>query len=171
LLERLGVRFEVEPAGVEELEQGDPAVAAVENARRKARAVAARRPDRVVVGADTVVACEGVILGKPRDRDQAAAFLARLAGKRHTVHGGVAVVADGADRHLHVATEVLMRPLHRGLLDWYLDSGEWRCRAGGYAIQGLGSALVSEVHGDYENVVGLSLQALLALLPGLICNG
>jgi septum formation protein len=132
------------------------------NARLKAAAV----PSSLTLGADTVVAVDGDVLGKPRDEAQARAYLERLAGRGHDVLGGIALARDGAVVASDVVvTAVRFRPLTPAVLDWYLARGEWRERAGGYAIQGAGAALVAAVEGDYLNVVGLPLARLLDLLP------
>ncbi|MGH2853693.1 MAG: Maf family protein [Solirubrobacteraceae bacterium] len=170
-LERLGVPFAVQPSGVPELEEGDPAVVAVENALRKARAVHAEGEGTPVLGVDTVVALDGALYGKPADELQARATLKVLGGATHTVFSGVALLSSKAhppERTALAATEVAFRVLGDGLIDWYVSTGEWRGRAGGYAIQGAGAALVREVRGDYENVVGLPLAALLDLCPWLL---
>ncbi len=179
ILARLGVAFTVCPADVAELQQGDPREVALENALRKARAVYGRevatdagRPVRdgqaTVLGVDTVVALEGRVYGKPADELHARATLHALSGATHTVLSGVALIAAGQERTALAATEVVFRSLDAQLIDWYVDTGEWRGRAGGYAIQGAGAAFVREVRGDYENVVGLPLATLLDLCPGLL---
>ena len=107
------------------------------------------------------------MLGKPRDAPHARELLARLAGRRHEVVGGVAIAEHGeivaADV---VVTAVDFRGARRATLDWYVATGEWEGRAGGYAIQGRGAALVAGIEGDYLNVVGLPLARLLDLRPG-----
>ena len=138
---------------------------AVENARRKALAVAA--PGEVVLGADTDVALDGDILGKPADEAQALAFLERLSGRTHQVVGGIAVVRDGEVSTAVEVTEVDFAPLDRTTLEWYVRSREWEGRAGGYAIQGRGATLIAGIRGDYLNVVGLPLARLLKLHPDL----
>ena len=123
----------------------------------------------VVLGCDTLVALEGAIYGKPRDEQDARATLQRLSGVTHEVLSGLALLfADGRERTAVARTAVTFRTLDQGMLDWSLASGEWRGRAGGYAIQGAGAALVSRVEGDYENVVGLPLATLLDLYPELL---
>jgi septum formation protein len=169
ILERLGVSFEVRPADVAELEEGDPGEVAVENALRKARAVAAAdAPPALVLGVDTVVALAGRVYGKPADEDHARETLRALSGSTHTVLSGLALIEDGRERTALAATEVVFRRLDKGLIDWYVALGEWQERAGGYGIQGAGAALVREVRGDYENVVGLPLATLLDLCPQLL---
>ena len=149
---------------VEERSSGDPSSLVVENALRKARAVAGER----VLGVDTAVALEGQAFGKPADEGEAEAFLRRLSGRTHRVWSGLAVREAGAERTGTAATAVTFRALTQRDLDWYLSSGEWRDRAGAYAIQGKGAALVREIEGDYWNVVGLPVPALLELVPDLI---
>jgi septum formation protein len=155
----------VAPAGVEELAAGDPHVVAGENARRKALAV----PGELVLGADTDVALDGDILGKPRDAAHARELLERLAGRTHLVVGGIALAEDGVLAETAVVTtRVTFRPADGATLDWYVATGEWRGRAGGYAIQGAGAVLVDSIEGDYLNVVGLPLARLLTLRPELL---
>jgi septum formation protein len=146
----------VRPAGVEELTEGDPHVVALENARRKAAAVDGGGVP--VLGVDTVVALDGRMYDKPADADEARATLRALSGRTHTVISGIAL----GDRISLAETLVTFRDLD-GYLDWYLATGEWRDRAGGYAIQGRGAALVTRIEGDYLNVVGLPVAALLDL--------
>jgi septum formation protein len=165
ILEQLGVAFEVRPAGVEELAEGRPAEVAEENARRKAAAV----PGALVLGADTLVAVDGAILGKPAGEEQAREYLGRLAGRDHDVVGAIALAEDGRVTRSAVAvTRVRFRAVGPDALDWYVATGEWRGRAGGYAIQGRGAALVEGIEGDYLNVVGLPVATLLSLVPGLL---
>jgi septum formation protein len=120
---------------------------------------------------DTVVSLDGRIYGKPRDAEQARATLAALSGRAHTVIGGICLIEASGPRTATASTVVEFRPLAPGLIDWYLDSGEWRERAGGYAIQGRGAALVRRIEGDYLNVVGLPLSTLLELAPWLLDAG
>ncbi len=119
---------------------------------------------RCVLGVDTTVALDGVSIGKPRDRADAREMLERLAGRTHTVHSGLCLRCGGAEHVRSSATDVTFCEPLAGMLDWYLDSGEWRDRAGGYAIQGRGAALVAAIRGDYTNVVGLPVAALLDVL-------
>ena len=130
----------------------------------KARRVAARRPGRVVIGADTVVVARGDRLGKPRDRDEARAMLQRLHGRRHEVWTGLAVVHRGEQRTAAERTVVRMARLSARELDDYLSTGEPLDKAGAYGIQGLAAQFVKGIEGDYTNVVGLPLPRLRALL-------
>lgn len=154
-----------------EEEQSDPALAADErvmlHARGKAREVAARArvPEGgAVLGVDTEVVVDGRVLGKPADVDAARAMLAGLSGRMHQVISGVVLVTpDGTDEALAVA-DVRFRDIDGPLMEWYLGLGEWRGRAGGYAIQGAGAALVESITGDPTTIIGLPLGDLAALL-------
>jgi septum formation protein len=143
---------------------------ATENARRKARAVAAQHTDALVLGADTVVSLDGRLYGKASNQGEARQTLAALSGRRHEVVGGICLIEGGHARAATATTAVRFRALEERLLAWYLDSDEWRERAGAYAIQGRGAALVQAIEGDYLNVVGLPLAALLELEPGLLSS-
>ena len=167
ILEQLGVDFRVETPDVEELTEGDPRRLVRENALRKAWAVAAHTER--VLGADTAVVLDGRVFGKPRDELEAETFLRRLSGRTHEVMSGIAVrEPDGAERSDLAVTRVRFRRLEAPDLAWYLATEEWRERAGAYAIQGRGAALVEEIEGDYWNVVGLPVAALLRLIPDLL---
>ena len=144
---------------------GEPRAVAGENARRKALAI----QGALVLGADTDVGLDGEVLGKPQDAGHARELLARLAGRRHEVVGGIAIAEHGAiTAEAVVVTAVEFRALDDATLDWYVATGEWEGRAGGYAIQGAGAVLVAGIEGDYLNVVGLPLARLLDLEPGLL---
>lgn len=167
----MGIAFTVRPTAVEELDRGDPREVALANALRKARAARALEAGGAtepVLGCDTLVALDGAIYGKPADVDGARATLAALSGATHEVFSGLALLLPGEERTAVVSTAVTFRALDGGLLDWYLAREEWRGRAGGYAIQGAGAALVRTVEGDYENVVGLPLATLLDICPELL---
>ena len=143
----------------------------VENARRKARAgVELAEADSVVIGVDTDVALDGALLGKPEDGEGAQRRLRALSGRRHEVLSGVAVIAgngpDGEQTAL-VRTEVTIRELTAAEVDSYVASGEWADRAGGYAVQGLGSSLVAAVDGDLSNVIGLPIPTLGRMIAEL----
>ncbi len=178
ILEQLGIEFSIEVPDVEELESGPPHEVAVENAYRKAAAVAAaavadaRGPtDALVLGVDTVVSVGARMYGKPADAAEARATLHALAGRRHAVISGVCVLRDGRPRTAAATTLVDFRALDDALIDWYVRTEEWRDRAGGYAIQGHGAALISRIDGDYTNVVGLPVPTLLDLEPRLLGAG
>jgi septum formation protein len=185
ILEQLGIEFEVVPADVEERGEGDPEGVVVENALRKARAVmrsvgggpgtpppAARpllpREGDLVLGADTEVVLGDRVYGKPADAAAARAMIAELSGRDHQVWSGIALVSGERERSAAVCTTVRFRELPAAEIDWYVGTGEWEGRAGGYAIQLRGAALVEAIAGDYNNVVGLPVAALLELAPELL---
>ena len=153
ILAQLGIAHVVEPADVVELAEGDPAQVALENARRKAGG----RPN--TLGVDTLVAHVGRIHGKPRAAAEARSVLLSLSDAVHEVISGLVYEDEGVT----VTTEVTFRDIEP-VVDWYVATGEWQGRAGGYAIQGKGAALVRGIRGDYLNVVGLPVAALLDLL-------
>ncbi len=164
ILEQLGIEFRVEPADVEELKEGDPREVVVENALRKARAA----EGDLVLGADTEVFLDGRIFGKASSEEEAEAYLRSLSGRTHEVWGGIALRRGDEERTAHAVTRVTFAGLSDATLGWYLATGEWRDRAGAYAIQGRGSALVAQIEGDFWNVVGLPVPNLLLLAPELL---
>ena len=166
ILEQLGIEFRVEPADVEELTEGDPRELVVENALRKARAV----DGDLVLGADTEVFLDGRIFGKAADEEEARAFLTALSGRVHEVWGGIALREGDELTTAHAVTKVTFADLGEDLLAWYLETGEWADRAGAYAIQGRGSALVEVVEGDFWNVVGLPVAELRRVAPLLLAS-
>jgi septum formation protein len=167
LLASLGLDFTVRVSSALELEDGDPDVVAVENALRKARAVARAGEPELVIGCDTIVVLDGRIYGKPSDERQAAATIGALAGRTQHVISGLAVLTGGEERTALARTAVTFKPLDAGLIDRYVATGEWRDRSGGYAVQGAGAELVERIEGEVENVVGLPLAPLLELAPEL----
>lgn len=170
ILSRLGLEFEVVPSGVDEIEAGDPESVVVENSLLKARAVAALidDPGALVLGADTVIVHRGDVIGKPADAGEAAGFMRRLSGEEHVVLGGLAIVGtDKRERTAATATKVRFRSLSEEQIALYVATGEWQDRSGAYAIQQGGSILVEEIHGDYLNIIGLSVNDLARLAPEL----
>jgi septum formation protein len=171
ILEQLGIGFEVDVPDVEELELGPPDEVALENAFRKAQAVAARHPgDALILAVDTVVALGSRLYGKPAGAQDAEATLRALSGRRHAVVSGLCLIQAGRDRTAAATTLVDFRPLDQRMIEWYLETEEWRGRAGAYAIQGRGAALIDRIEGDYSGVVGLPVATLLALASGLLWN-
>ena len=164
LLGGLGVEFRVV---VPRAEEGvDP----LANARAKAREVAARAgvPEGgAVLGADTEVLLDGRVLGKPPDAAAARRELRALAGRTHVVRSAICVITQRDEREAADDARVTFRPLSDQEIDRYVTTGEWRDRAGGYAIQGAGAALVERVEGEHSTVVGLPLRRLEALLREL----
>jgi septum formation protein len=121
-----------------------------------------------VIGVDTVVELDGTLFGKPGDEREAAAVLAHLSGRRHGVWSALCLLQGGGERTGTARTLVSFRTLDPALIAWYVASGEWRDRAGGYAIQGRGGALVKEIEGDFWNVVGLPVALLMEMAPELV---
>lgn len=144
-----------------------PPIHAARLARAKAEAVACLRPDAFVLAADTVVACGRRILPKAETEAEAARCLGLLSGRRHRVLTGIALILPGGSRKERlVETAVRFKRLSHEETRRYLESGEWRGKAGGYAIQGLAAALIPWISGSYSNVVGLPLAETAALLAG-----
>lgn len=155
-----------EEGGSAHLGNEAPETLACRLARAKAEEVAARAGRGLVIGADTIVVCDGIAYGKPRDAEEAQAILLRLAGRTHQVITGVAVV-EGETGRAEVAatvTQVRMRAFDAGEAAAYVATGEPLDKAGAYAIQGRGALLVEGVEGDYSNVVGLPVVTLATLL-------
>ena len=167
LLRLIVPEFEVLALDVPELTAGEPAAVVAENARRKALAGAELEPDAVVIGADTEVVLDGRVLGKPDGEEGARERLTGLSGRTHEVLSGIAVAVAGTAETEVVSTSVTFRRLLPEEVDAYVASGEWRDRAGGYAIQGLGSALVERVEGDLSSVIGLPIPALSRMIARL----
>ena len=166
ILTALGADFRaVAPTYDEVPIPGTPEQVVVARALGKARSVAERMPDRPVLGVDTEVVLDGEVLGQPADPDQARAMLRRLAGREHRVLSGVAVIAD-AERTGVEETRVRLIALDEAGIEAEIVRGEWRGRAGGYAIQEGGGGLVAAIEGDYDNVVGLPVALALGLLEG-----
>ncbi len=124
-------------------------------------------PGALVLGVDTDVVYDGRLLGKPADDGDATALLRALAGRTHEVMSGIALIGGGAERSELVRTAVTFRDLADRDIEAYVASGEWRDRAGGYAIQGLGSSLVERVEGDLSNVIGLPIPTLSRMIAEL----
>jgi len=159
----------IDPAAIDEtpLPGELPARHALRLAEEKARSVACRHADAFVLGADTVVACGRRILPKALDPATARRALALLSGRRHRVHGGIALaMPDGRIVSRRVETAVLFKRLEAREIEDYIASGEWQGKAGGYAIQGLAARFVRGVIGSYSNVVGLPLFETVNLLAG-----
>jgi septum formation protein len=157
ILEQLRIPFEVVTPSYEE--RGDDPV---EHAAGKARSVSGG--DSPVLGVDTVVVCAGRVLGKPADASEAEAMLETLAGRTHEVVSGLCLRTPAWEELHSETTAVTFRRLTPRDIAHYLATGEWRNRAGAYAIQGVGGGLVERIEGDYLNVVGLPAALLIRLL-------
>ena len=159
ILEQLRIPFEVVRPRYEEAED-DPVAHAV----GKARSVLAEAGGRPVLGCDTEVVCGGRVYGKPEGPEAAEEMLESLAGRTHEVVSGLALITPAWEEVHREVTQVCFRELTPRDVAWYVASGEWEGRAGGYAIQGQGAALVERIEGDYLNVVGLPTALLVRLL-------
>ena len=165
ILEQLAIPFDaVVPQYDEELTGADPVAEVERHAQGKARSVAGIAGDRPVLGVDTEVVLDGRVYGKPGDEAEAEAMLEELSGQTHEVVSGLCLLTPAWEELGHAVTRVSFRALTPRELGLYVVSEEWRERAGGYAIQGLGAALVERIDGDYLNVVGLPTALLVRLL-------
>ena len=169
LLEGLGLAFTVSPAHIDETPRAGetPDELVTRLCQAKALAVSEQYSDSLIIAADTTVALEDTFLEKPRDQAEKRTFIEMLSGKSHTVFTGHAVVWQGQLEQRTIATSVHFRDLSAREIDWYVATEEGLDKAGGYAIQGYGAALISEIHGCYFNVVGMSLAAVLDMCQQL----
>jgi septum formation protein len=170
LLAQIGIiPVAIDPADIDETPHAGetPANHAVRVARDKAALVATRHPGNYVLAADTVVACGRRILPKAEDAATARRCLELLSGRRHRVHGGLVLWSpDGREAVRHVETSVVFKRLSEGEIAWYVVSGDWQGKAGGYAVQGLAARFIRQIVGSYSNVVGLPLFETSQLLLG-----
>jgi septum formation protein len=164
ILDQLGIPFEVVVPEWEELAGGKPTETVRANARGKARSVAGMAGERPVLGVDTEVVLDGRVFGKAEYETEAEAMLEALGGRTHEVVSGLCLVTPGWEVVEHEVTRVAFRPLDARDLAAYVALGEWQGRAGAYAVQGRGAALVERIEGDYLNVVGLPAALLVRLL-------
>ncbi len=150
------------------LAEADPIDLAQALAAAKAEAVAARRPDAIVIGADQVLACEGTTFHKPADRDAARVQLARLQGRTHALHSGVALVREGVTHRFCASALLTMRALSDEEIELYVAQAGERVRTsvGAYQLEGLGIHLFERIEGDHTTILGLPLLPLLARLRG-----
>ena len=169
LLGRLVKDFEIEESAIdEESSETDPDRLAGRLAKMKARDVFSRNPGAIVIGADTVVAVDGKLLGKPRDEADAREMIARLAGRTHSVHTGVCVTAEGFCRTVCCKTFVTFDEMSGEDMDEYIAVGDYRDKAGAYGIQGAAAKYISGICGDYYNVMGLPIHALYKILKEIL---
>lgn len=165
LLQQIDASFEVKVSSVEEVTGGNlaPAEIVVENAVRKAKAVAEAFPGDAVLGADTIVFLDGRVYGKPKDGEEAKAMLRALAGREHEVATGIAWVHAGEVFTDVETTRVFFAPLTEEAIDAYVKTGESLDKAGAYAIQGRAAQFIESIEGSFSNVVGLPLYAVCRL--------
>lgn len=163
ILEKLGLVFEIDPPEVDETpkHRENPLSYVQRIAAAKADKVALRHEQHcVIIAADTTVALDGEIFGQPRDLDEARLMIQKLSKKSHSVHTAVSVRCDGRSANGFDTASVTMREVTPELLDWYLATGESMGKAGAYAVQGQGAALVAEVRGEMLTVIGLPVWLL-----------
>ena len=168
LLGGLGLKFEVIPSGIDELE-GDgesPRDHSLRLSFEKASHVAERCPDSWILGADTIVIIDGRILGKPENRDHAEKMLHTLSGREHQVITGFSLINKKSNIRLSDAVEstVRFKELHTDEIKWYLSTEEPYDKAGAYAVQGKAAFFIQEIHGSCTNVIGLPLTEVVTRL-------
>lgn len=170
ILESLNLRFVIDPPDIDEspLKNESPINYVQRIAATKADLVA-KRHDRqsIVIAADTTVALDNEIFGQPRDLNEARLMIQKLSGKTHSVLTAISVRCDGRSSDAVDSATVTMREVTSELLEWYLATGESLGKAGGYAVQGHGAALVEDLSGEIETVIGLSVVLLSRLLGDL----
>jgi septum formation protein len=168
LLNLLGLRFEVMPSNVDEkfMKGEAPRDHVLRLSEEKARMASVLHPEAWVMGADTIVIINGNVLGKPRTPDEAKEMLGKLSGRIHTVYTGFTVARKSADIIIRGAVEssVLFREIPEDEMAWYIKTQEPYDKAGGYAVQGMGSFFIKEIHGSYTNVMGLPLCEVVDVL-------
>ena len=171
ILENLGIKFDIKVSSVDESMSGDltPGENVETVSMRKAAAVAdelgiTESDDTLVIASDTVVVCDGLILGKPRDKAHAREMIGMLSGRRHSVISGIAVIYRGKRVFSHEETEVEFRSLTDAEIEAYISTDEPYDKAGGYGIQDKAAIFVRGIHGDYLNVVGLPVFKLFRIL-------
>lgn len=171
LLKTAGLDFEIDVEGVEEIVQGDCVEEIVCSlAEQKCSPVALRRPNDCVIGADTVVALNDKILGKPKDREDAKSMLRALSGNEHAVYTGVCIAANGKKNIFCEETKVRFFDLTDEEIEKYVATNEPMDKAGAYGIQGYGCTLVEGIDGDYFNVVGLPVAKTVRAIRAIIEN-
>ena len=168
LLEQTGIRFDILPADIDETVHGDPSSedAVKTLSRMKAVHIAENNPEAAVIGADTIVTVDNKILGKPVSKQHASDMLRMLSNRSHTVYTGYTVccLKTGLSITESAATEVFFKNISPGEAAFYTNTDEPYDKAGGYAIQGIGSFLVKKIHGSYTNVVGLPICETMEIL-------
>jgi len=171
MLARMGFDVDVVPAEISEspLPRETPSEQVLRLATTKAKRIAEREPGRWVIGADTIVVVNGVVLGKPKSREEALWMLSLLSGQEHTVLTGFAVchLEKGKIGQGFAETKVKVKTLRPSEMEWYVSTQEPFDKAGAYAIQGIGSFMIESVRGSYSNVVGLPLCELIEMLFSL----
>lgn len=167
LLKRHGIKVTAHPSSFDEVRQHDaPKEIAILNACGKALEVASFYKRGIIIGVDTIGVFRGKILGKPRNRNEAKKMLALILGKTHLVISGLCIldIASNKKYRTAVTTKITFRKITERELENYLDSNEWKGKAGSYAIQGRAKKFVKKIKGDITNVIGLPIEKLKKIL-------
>jgi septum formation protein len=164
LLRYVVADFKVIPSDIEEIAHGSPSEQVVKLAFDKASDIAAKNPEAVVIGADTLVAIDGKIFGKPQDKSDAADMLAALSGNTHSVYTGLAVLYEGKADTRCVETKVTFNEMNDDEIEAYIMTEEPMDKAGAYGIQGYGGKFINKIDGCYFNVMGLPQSVLYDML-------
>ncbi|MEE9911798.1 MAG: Maf family protein [Deltaproteobacteria bacterium] len=171
LLRSVGLKFKILPAHIDEtrLAGETPRTHVRRLSRDKAQAIAGQHPQALVLGADTIVVIDGLILGKPKNKKQAREMLERLSGRQHTVFTGFTIACDGCriSRTRVVQSAVYFKAISSEEMNWYVHCDEPYDKAGGYAVQGRGASFIKAIRGSYTNVIGLPLCEVLEELKTL----
>jgi len=163
ILKEIGLNFTTDPSQFTEKENyKNPKALAIHNAQGKAREVALRHKNSIIIAADTIGVIKGQILGKPRDRNHAYELISKIKGTTHEVITGICIIDTMKNREIikAVSTKIFMAKISEKEIQSYLDSDEWKDKAAAYAIQGRGALFIEKIEGDYFNVVGLPLFTL-----------
>ena len=170
ILSKTGIEFEVQVSSCDEnIDEHEPDKLVMKLSELKAKDVAEKNPDAIVIGSDTVVAHKGQIMGKPADREEAIRMIKSFAGDIHQVYTGVTIIVPGEHTYTYnVCTDVHVLPMTEQEIERYVDTGEPMDKAGAYAIQGLFAPYISKIDGDYYNVVGLPISSVYMILKNYI---
>ena len=170
ILGKTGIDFEVQVSDCDEnIDENRPDELVMKLSELKARDVASKNPDAIIIGSDTVVAHKGQIMGKPADRAEAISMIKSFAGDIHQVYTGVTIIIPNEKTYtFNVCTDVHVLQMTDEEIERYVDTGEPMDKAGAYAIQGLFAPFISKIDGDYYNVVGLPISSVYAILKNYI---
>lgn len=170
ILGKTGIDFEVQVSDCDEnIDEKQPDKLVMKLSELKARDVASKNPDAIIIGSDTVVAHKGHIMGKPADRAEAISMIKSFAGDIHQVYTGVTIIIPNEKTYTYnICTDVHVLQMTDEEIERYVDTGEPMDKAGAYAIQGLFAPFISKIDGDYYNVVGLPISSVYAILKKYI---
>ena len=175
ILAKTGMEFEVQVSNCDEnIDETEPDKLVMKLSQLKAKDVSARNPKAIIIGSDTVVSHNGIIMGKPSDRAEAIRMIKNFAGDKHQVYTGVTIIIPDEDTEkdtivtYNVCTDVYVLSMTDEEIERYVDTGEPMDKAGAYAIQGLFAPYISKIDGDYYNVVGLPISSVYGILKKYI---